>query len=106
VDALVEACVRSGRRTEALELASAVVEEGLTTGQPHYTALALRVRALAEDELDGLQSALAAHADWGNRFEEGRTSLLYGEALRRRKRRGEQGRWHLTSGVRRRLVDD
>jgi DNA-binding CsgD family transcriptional regulator len=89
VDGLVEACVRSGRQAEALELASAVVDEALTTGQPRYTALAFRMRALAEDRLDDFSSALDAHAEWGNRFEEGRTRLLYGEALRRRKRRGE-----------------
>jgi DNA-binding CsgD family transcriptional regulator len=89
VDALVEACVRSGRRADALELASAVVDEALSTGQPRYAALAFRMRALAEDELDAFPSALDAHAEWGNRFEEARTRLLYGEALRRRKRRAE-----------------
>jgi DNA-binding CsgD family transcriptional regulator len=89
VHGLVEACVRSGRGAEALELASAVVEAGLTTGQPRYIALSLRMRALAEDTLDDFPPALEAHAAWGNRFEEARTRLLYGEALRRRKRRGE-----------------
>lgn len=89
VDGLVEACVRSGRRAEALRLASAVVDEGLTTGQPRYTALSFRMRALAEDSLDDFRSALEAHGAWGNRFEAARTRLQYGEALRRRKQRAE-----------------
>jgi DNA-binding NarL/FixJ family response regulator len=47
------------------------------------------MRAVAEDQLEDFDSALEQHVRWGNRFEEARTRLLYGEALRRAKRRKE-----------------
>ena len=51
--------------------------------------LRLRMRAVARSKLTDFDSALEQHGRWGNRFEEARTRLLYGEALRRAKRRKE-----------------
>jgi DNA-binding NarL/FixJ family response regulator len=47
------------------------------------------MRALTTDDLQNFELALEQHVRWGNRFEEARTRLLYGEALRRTKRRNE-----------------
>jgi DNA-binding NarL/FixJ family response regulator len=47
------------------------------------------MRALTAGEFADFDSALEQHWAWGNRFEEGRTRLVYGEALRREKRRKE-----------------
>ena len=89
LDALVEACERSGRHRRAEELVDAVFEASVATAQPRYVATAFRIRALAAGEPAYFESALEQHQAWGNRFEEGRTRLLYGEALRRAKRRKE-----------------
>ncbi|HEX2292502.1 MAG TPA: helix-turn-helix transcriptional regulator [Gaiellaceae bacterium] len=89
LDGLVEACVRSGRHRRADELVDAVFEACLAAAQPRYVAIAFRIRALTAGEPADFESALEQHQAWGNRFEEGRTRLLYGEALRREKRRKE-----------------
>jgi DNA-binding CsgD family transcriptional regulator len=89
LDALVEACVRSGRHQRAQELVDAVFEASVATAQPRYAAVAFRMRALTAGEFADFDSALEQHRAWGNRFEEGRTRLVYGEALRRAKRRKE-----------------
>lgn len=89
VDALVEACERSGRQRRARELVDAVFEASVGTEQPRYVAIAYRIRGLTAGEAADFESALEQHQAWGNRFEEGRTRLLYGEALRREKRRKE-----------------
>jgi DNA-binding CsgD family transcriptional regulator/tetratricopeptide (TPR) repeat protein len=89
LDGLVEACARSARRRRAQELVAEVFEPAVATTQPRYVALALRMRALAGGELEDFDSALQQHGRWGNRFEEARTRLVYGEALRRAKRRKE-----------------
>ena len=49
-------------------------------------------------KLTDFDSALEHHGRWGNRFEEARTRLLYGEALRRAKRRKE-AREHLSAAT-------
>lgn len=87
--ALVEACMRSDRADRARELVDEVFEPTRATSQPHYVALAWRMRALTTGDLRNFEQALEQHAHWGNRFEEARTRLLYGEALRRAKRRAE-----------------
>jgi DNA-binding CsgD family transcriptional regulator len=87
LDALVEACMRSGRQPRASELAEDVLEPALATRQPRYVAIALRMQAVTSGDLDTFERALDEHARWGNRFEEARTRLLQGEALRRAKRR-------------------
>jgi DNA-binding CsgD family transcriptional regulator len=89
LDGLVEACMRSGRHARSRELVAEVFDAALATGQPRYVAVALRMRAVATATLEGFESALDQHGRWGNRFEEARTRLLYGEALRRAKRRKE-----------------
>ncbi len=89
LDGLVEACARSGRHVRAEELVAEVFEPAVTTAQPRYVAAAFRMRALTSGNLDDFDSALQQHARWGNRLEEARTRLLYGEALRRAKRRKE-----------------
>jgi DNA-binding CsgD family transcriptional regulator len=89
LDALVEACMRSKRHRRAEELVDDVFEAALATAQPRYAALAHRMRALTAGDPEGFQSALEQHHAWGNRFEEARTRLLYGESLRRAKRRAE-----------------
>lgn len=89
LDALVEACARSGRHRRAEELVDAVFEASVATVQPRYVAVAFRIRALTTGEPADFDSALEQHRAWGNRFEEGRTRLLYGETLRRAKRRKE-----------------
>jgi DNA-binding CsgD family transcriptional regulator len=89
LDALVEACARSGRLERARELVEEVFEPAVATAQPRYVAVAFRMRALTTDDLGDHELALEQHGRWGNRFEEARTRLLYGEALRREKRRKE-----------------
>jgi DNA-binding CsgD family transcriptional regulator/tetratricopeptide (TPR) repeat protein len=89
LDGLVEACARSGRDHRARELVEEVFKPALATEQPRYVAVAFRMRGLTTGELRNFELALQQHAGWGNRFEEGRTRLLYGEALRRTKRRNE-----------------
>ena len=89
LDSLVEACTRSGRHRRAEELVEAVFVPCVATAQPRYVAVAFRIRALTAGEPADFESALEQHWAWGNRFEEGRTRLLHGEALRRAKRRKE-----------------
>ena len=89
LDALVEACMRSGRSARAAELAAAAIPAAVATRQPRYVAVALRMRALTVGVLDDFDAALERHHAWGNRFEEARTRLVYGEALRRARRRAD-----------------
>ena len=87
LDALVEASVRSGQLERASELVLDVFEPTLATGQPRFVAIALRMAALTSGDVRLFERALEEHDRWGNRFEGARTQLLYGEALRRQKRR-------------------
>ena len=87
LDALVEAAVRSGRADRARELVDDVFEPAVATAQPRFVAVALRSRALTSGDLRDFELALGEHARWSNRFEEARTRLVFGEALRRAKRR-------------------
>jgi len=89
LDALVEACVRAGRRDRARALVDEVFAPAVATERPRYIALAFRMRALVTDDLDDFATALDHHRAWRNRFEEARTRLLFGELLRRAKRRAE-----------------
>jgi DNA-binding CsgD family transcriptional regulator len=89
LDGLAEACARSGRQQRAEKLVDEVFEAMIATTQPRYVAVALRMRALTAGELADFDSALDQHQAWGNRFEEARTRLLHGEALRRAKKRKE-----------------
>lgn len=98
LDALVEACMRSGRQPRASELVQDILEPALATRQPRYVAIALRMQAVTSGDLDTFERALDEHARWGNRFEEARTRLLHGEALRRAKRR-QAGREALSAAT-------
>ena len=84
---LVEAYVRAGRDAEAettLERFEALADR---SGRPASRALALRCRAALEGSEEHFEAALALHDEWRNSFEQARTQLLYGELLRRQKRR-------------------
>jgi DNA-binding CsgD family transcriptional regulator len=89
LDALVEACVRAQRHDRARALVDEVFDAAVATELPRFRALAFRMRALVEDDLGDFETALEAHAGWASRFEEARTQLLFGELLRRAKRRAE-----------------
>ncbi|KUJ68509.1 hypothetical protein ACZ90_18140 [Streptomyces albus subsp. albus] len=86
----VEAAVRLGRSADAVPAAERFARWAGATGTPWVEAVELRCRALlAPDEAaeDWYARSLAAHEGDGRPFEEARTRLLYGEWLRRAKRR-------------------
>ncbi|WP_372408473.1 AAA family ATPase [Streptomyces luteireticuli] len=89
---LVEAAVRAGlpeRAAGQLAVFSAWAEAG---GQPWAAAVALRCAALTGPEEaaeERYSAALDRHRGAGRPFEEARTELLYGEWLRRARRRAE-----------------
>ncbi|TDC44082.1 helix-turn-helix transcriptional regulator [Micromonospora sp. KC213] len=84
-----EAAVRMGepaRAEEALRRLEAWARAGR---QPWAQALTARVRALLSDDEDDYLRALDAHENAGRPFEQARTQLLYGEWLRRARRRSD-----------------
>jgi DNA-binding CsgD family transcriptional regulator len=89
---LMEACVRTGRRDAAVS-AFAPLEEFAGPKAPTWAlAIAARCRAmLAEGGAaeEHFQEALQLHGQTTNPFDKARTQLLYGEFLRREKRRAE-----------------
>jgi DNA-binding CsgD family transcriptional regulator len=89
---LVEACVRTGRH-EAARSAFAVLEKFARPEAPTWAlALAARCRALLADgaEAEGaFTDALRLHVEAANPFDSARTELLYGEFLRRERRRAD-----------------
>lgn len=89
VPSLVEAYGRAGRTTDARRLLDQFFDAARATGQPRHAAPALRAAGVVTNELAPFDAALAAHAAWGNRFEEARTLLARGELLRRQRRRTE-----------------
>jgi len=95
---LVEACVKSGRDEGARE-ACAAFESFAAPGAPTWAlALAARCRALLSsgtDEAEGeFTDALRLHAEGNRPFDRARTELLFGEHLRRHRKRVES-REHL-----------
>jgi DNA-binding CsgD family transcriptional regulator len=88
VPTLVEALVRAGRRADAIPFLLPFEAAAERTERPLVIAYAQRMRALVDDSTEGLAAAvgLFAHAD--NRYEQARTELLLGEALRRERQRG------------------
>ncbi len=93
---LVEAAVRLGRPQRARRPAERFADWAALTGQPWAEALALRCRALLADDPDEQEAcytkALAAHQEPGEPdrpLEQARTALLYGEWLRRARRKAE-----------------
>ena len=86
---LVEAAVRLGRPEAAAE-PLALFETWLrNTGQRWTTALVHRCRALLDGDQDRFRAALALHEQDSRPFDEARTRLLYGEWLRREKRKAD-----------------
>ena len=89
LDALVEACVHSGRIDRADALVREAFPAALEASQPRFAATAYRMRALVHQDPTDFGAALGEHRSWGNRFEEARTRLAYGEMLRRSRHRSE-----------------
>lgn len=83
---LVEAAVRDGRPGDASEELKAFERWAAHVRTPVATALLLRCQAVLDDSEDHFRQALDLPV---GRFDEARTRLLYGESLRRRRRRGE-----------------
>ena len=98
---LVEAAVRLGTPERAAEPYERFARWAAATGRPWAEALRLRCQALlGPDELaeSAYLSALTLHQDAGRPFEQARTALLYGEWLRRERRRTE-ARPHLRAAL-------
>jgi DNA-binding CsgD family transcriptional regulator len=98
---LVEACVRTGREADA-RTAYALLEVVAAPGAPAWTlALAARCRALLAEDGSAereFAEALRLHSEWDRPFDRARTELLFGEHLRRQRRRMDS-REHLRSAL-------
>ncbi|QFY10234.1 AAA family ATPase [Nonomuraea phyllanthi] len=89
---VVEAAVRLDRTDLARTAAARVQASATATGQPWAQAVALRCRALlasAEEAGDHFEQAVRLHQQGGRPLERARTELLYGEWLRRNRRKLE-----------------
>lgn len=89
---LVEAAVRSGRPDRAEEAMTRLQRWAEHVDRPVATALLLRCRALLADDENAwplYAEALRIHERSGGPYERARTQLVYGEWLRRRRRRTE-----------------
>lgn len=88
---MVEAAVRAGVPERARDAATWHADWAAQTQQPWAQAVAARCAALlATDDPDPLYSkALDLHREGGTPFEQARTELLYGEWLRRSRRRND-----------------
>jgi DNA-binding CsgD family transcriptional regulator len=95
---LVEAAVRLGRPEAAAEPLALFEAWSRNTGQSWTTALALRCRALLDGDEGHFRAALGLHEQDDRPFEEARTRLLYGEWLRREKRKAD-ARTHLAAAL-------
>ncbi|GAA2817322.1 LuxR family transcriptional regulator [Kitasatospora paracochleata] len=87
---LVEAAVRLGAAERAAEPYERFARWAGASGRPWAEALRLRCQALlGPDELaeSAYRAALKLHEGTGRPFEQARTALLYGEWLRRERRR-------------------
>jgi DNA-binding CsgD family transcriptional regulator len=92
---LVEAAVRVGRPSAAGEALALFETWSRYTRQPWTTALVHRCHALLSGDEGHFQQALALH---DRPFDEARTRLLYGEWLRREKRKAD-ARVHLGTAL-------
>ena len=86
---LVEAAVRLGRAEAAAEPLALFETWSRNTGQRWAAALGHRCRALLDSDEGQFSAALALHERDKRPFDEARTQLLYGEWLRREKRKAE-----------------
>ena len=98
---LVEAAGRSGAPGRAQEALAEFAHWAEHVDQPVTTGLALRCRALLADD-DTTEplylEALRLHERYGGLYDHARTRLVYGEWLRRQRRRTE-ARAHLEAAV-------
>lgn len=92
---LVEAAVRLGAPDRAAGAFTRYREWARYTRQPWAEALVLRCRALLEDSEEHFTAALKLE---GRPFEQARTALLYGEWLRRMRRKAD-ARTHLRTAL-------
>lgn len=86
---LVEAAVRDGRPDRVADQFTGFERWAVHVDSPIATALLRRCQAMLEDSEKRYREALDLHAEHGGRFDQARTQLLYGEWLRRKRRRGE-----------------
>jgi DNA-binding CsgD family transcriptional regulator len=86
---LVEAAVRLGRPAAASEPLALFETWSRNTGQGWTSALVHRCRALLDGDDDLFRAALALHEEDTRPFDVARTQLLYGEWLRRDKRKAD-----------------
>jgi DNA-binding NarL/FixJ family response regulator len=97
----LEAAARAGREERSGELLSTYLAWVEAVGSRELEALAARCRALlsARDEAEGcFEEALRLHAAGEQPLEHARTQLLYGEWLRRKRRRVD-ARSHLRAAL-------
>ncbi|HTK45900.1 MAG TPA: response regulator transcription factor, partial [Patescibacteria group bacterium] len=88
VPTLVEALVRAGRRAEAMQFLPTFEAAAKRSKRLLAMAFARRMRALVADSTEGLAATVDLFAKADNRYEQARTELLLGEALRRERERG------------------
>ncbi|WP_031486019.1 ATP-binding protein [Streptomyces bicolor] len=97
-----EAAVRLGDEDRAEHAAQRFASWATASGRPWARATALRIEALLTQDLPLFEQAMQAHhgdASHGGRpFEQARTELVYGEALRRN-RRSAQAAVHLRAAA-------
>src|SRR5215472_3196604 len=97
----VEAAVRAGRTDLAARPLAQFTAWADAIGQQWATAVAARCAALTADDSDAeplYRKAIATHEGDGRPFEQARTRLLYGEWLRRNRRRAD-AREHLLAAA-------
>ncbi|WP_331741378.1 AAA family ATPase [Kitasatospora sp. NBC_00085] len=98
---LIEAAVRAGQRERLEEPLALIGEWAVAARRPAATALARRCEALTspDEEAERLfETALRLHDDGAQPLEKARTELLYGEWLRRARRRSDARR-HLRAAL-------
>jgi DNA-binding CsgD family transcriptional regulator len=87
----VEAAIRAGRSEQAREAAATLEGWATSTGAAWARPLVARSHGLlaesAEEALEHYEQALALHEQVGGGYNRARTELLYGELLRRERRR-------------------
>ncbi|WP_205801340.1 helix-turn-helix transcriptional regulator [Micromonospora thermarum] len=85
----VEAAVRSGRSDRARQPLERYLTWARHVRQPASDAVALRCRALVDQDETHFVDAVRRHEGDGNPYERARTRLAYGEWLRRARRRAD-----------------
>ncbi|MGC5009347.1 helix-turn-helix transcriptional regulator [Streptosporangium sp. DT93] len=85
----VEAAVRAGRPERAREPLERYLTWARHVRRPSSDAIALRCRALAEDDETHFAGAVRLHERDDRPYERARTQLAYGEWLRRARRRAD-----------------